>query len=215
MCGCGIGFKLIQALAERNNQTIEDLIPYLDLVATAIAADIVPITGENRILASLGLKVINSNPRVGIKALIQNLKRDALTITDVVFVIAPRINAAGRIKHGLYAVELLTEVDFEKAQKGASEIEQFNSTRKDLDKIITKEALLQIEQNEEKENFTSVVFDEEWHKGVIGIVASRLIETYYRPTLVFTKSGEFLAASARSVKGFDIYNALEKCSKCL
>jgi len=215
LCGCGIGFKLIQALAERNDQTIEDLIPYLDLVATAIAADIVPITGENRILASLGLKVINSNPRVGIKALIQNLKRDALTITDVVFVIAPRINAAGRIKHGLYAVELLTEVDFEKAQKGASEIEQFNSTRKDLDKIITKEALLQIEQNEEKENFTSVVFDEEWHKGVIGIVASRLIETYYRPTLVFTKSGEFLAASARSVKGFDIYNALEKCSKVI
>ena len=215
LCGCGIGFKLIQALAERNDQTIEDLIPYLDLVATAIAADIVPITGENRILASLGLKVINSNPRMGIKALVQNLKRDALTITDVVFVIAPRINAAGRIKHGLYAVELLTEVDFEKAQKGASEIEEFNSTRKDLDKIITKEALLQIEQNEEKENFTSVVFDEEWHKGVIGIVASRLIETYYRPTLVFTKSGEFLAASARSVKGFDIYNALEKCSKVI
>jgi single-stranded-DNA-specific exonuclease len=215
LCGCGIGFKLIQALAERNDQTIGDLIPYLDLVATAIAADIVPITGENRILASLGLKVINSNPRVGIKALIQNLKRDALTITDVVFVIAPRINAAGRIKHGLYAVELLIEVDFEKAQKGASEIEQFNSTRKDLDKIITKEALLQIEQNLEKENFTSVVFDPEWHKGVIGIVASRLIETYYRPTLIFTKSGEFLAASARSVKGFDIYNALEKCSEVI
>ena len=212
LCGCGIGFKLIQAVAETRNQKIEDLIPYLDLVATAIAADIVPITGENRILASAGLQIINTNPRPGIKALIQNLKRDTLTITDVVFVIAPRINAAGRIKHGLYAVELLTEVDFKKAQKGASEIEQFNFTRKDLDKTITKEALQQIKDNDEEKTFTSVVFDPKWHKGVIGIVASRLIETYYRPTLVFTKSGDFLAASARSVKGFDIYNALEKCS---
>jgi len=213
LCGCGIGFKLIQALAEKKDQTVDDLIPYLDLVATAIAADIVPITGENRILASVGLQIINTNPRPGIKALIQNLKKDNLTITDVVFVIAPRINAAGRIKHGLYAVELLIENNFEKAQKYASEIEQFNFTRKELDKVITKEALQQIEQNKEKENFTSVVFDPEWHKGVIGIVASRLIETYYRPTLVFTKSGEFLAASARSVKGFDIYNALEKSSE--
>lgn len=212
LCGCGIGFKLIQAIAEKKDQTMDDLIPYLDLVATAIAADIVPIIGENRILAAVGLDVINSNPRPGIKALIQNQKKEALTITDVVFVIAPRINAAGRIKHGLYAVELLIERNIEKAQKGASEIEQFNFTRKDLDKIITKEALQQIEQNREKENFTSVVFDPEWHKGVIGIVASRLIETYYRPTLVFSKSGDFLAASARSVKGFDIYNALEKSS---
>ena len=212
LCGCGIGFKLIQAIAEKKDQTMDDLIPYLDLVATAIAADIVPIIGENRILAAVGLDVINSNPRPGIKALVQNQKKEALTITDVVFVIAPRINAAGRIKHGLYAVELLIEHNIEKAQKGASEIEQFNFTRKDLDKIITKEALQQIEQNKEKENFTSVVFDPEWHKGVIGIVASRLIETYYRPTLVFTKSGDFLAASARSVKGFDIYNALEKSS---
>ena len=212
LCGCGIGFKLIQAFAEKKNQSINDLIPYLDLVATAIAADIVPITGENRILASVGLQVINSNPRPGIKALIQNLKKDALTITDVVFVIAPRINAAGRIKHGLYAVELLIENNFEKAQKHASEIEQFNFTRKDLDKAITKEALLQIKKNKEQEKYTSVVFDPKWHKGVIGIVASRLIETYYKPTLVFTKSGDFLAASARSVKGFDIYNALEKCS---
>lgn len=171
-----------------------------------------PITGENRILAAVGLDVINSNPRTGIKALIQNLKKDNLTITDVVFVIAPRINAAGRIKHGLYAVELLIENDFEKAQKYASKIEQFNLTRKDLDKSITIEALQQIKENKEEQNFTSVVFDPKWHKGVIGIVASRLIETYYRPTLVFTKSGDFLAASARSVKGFDIYNALEKSS---
>lgn len=212
LCGCGIGFKLIQAIAEKKKQNKEGLIPYLDLVATAIAADIVPITGENRILAAVGLDVINSNPRTGIKALIQNLKKDNLTITDVVFVIAPRINAAGRIKHGLYAVELLIENDFEKAQKYASKIEQFNLTRKDLDKSITIEALQQIKENKEEQNFTSVVFDPKWHKGVIGIVASRLIETYYRPTLVFTKSGDFLAASARSVKGFDIYNALEKSS---
>ncbi len=212
LCGCGIGFKLIQALAKSRNQNIDELLPYLDLVATAIAADIVPITGENRILAYYGLQIINNNPRTGIKALIKNLKKDILTITDVVFVIAPRINAAGRIKHGLYAVELLIEDDFEKAQKYAYEIEQFNITRKDLDKSITKEALQHIKENNEEENFTSVVFDSAWHKGVIGIVASRLIETYYRPTLVFTKSGDFLAASARSVKGFDIYNALEKCS---
>jgi single-stranded-DNA-specific exonuclease len=215
LCGCGIGFKLIQALGENRNQTIEDLTPYLDLVATAIAADIVPMTGENRILAYFGLQVINSDPRPGIKALVHQVKKKTLDITDVVFIIAPRINAAGRIKHGNHAVELLSEFDFEQAQQFASEIEVYNSERKDLDKQITKEALLQIEENNEKEHFTSVVFQEDWHKGVIGIVASRLIETYYRPTLVFTKSGDKYAASARSVKGFDVYNALESCSQHL
>ena len=215
LCGCGIGFKLIQALGEWRNQTIDDLVPYLDLVATAIAADIVPMTGENRILAHFGLQVINSEPRPGIKALIYQIKKKVLDITDVVFIIAPRINAAGRIKHGNHAVELLTEFDFEQAQQFAAEIEQYNSDRKDLDKQITKEALLQIEENQEKERFTTVVFQENWHKGVIGIVASRLIETYYRPTLVFTKSDDKYAASARSVKGFDVYNALEACSEHL
>ena len=215
LCGCGIGFKLIQALGENRNQTIEDLTSYLDLVATAIAADIVPMTGENRILANFGLQVINSDPRPGIKALVHQIKKKTLDITDVVFIIAPRINAAGRIKHGNHAVELLTEFDFEQAQQFASEIEAYNSERKDLDKQITKEALLQIEENLEKERFTTVVFQENWHKGVIGIVASRLIETYYRPTLVFTKSGDKYAASARSVKGFDVYNALESCSEHL
>ena len=215
LCGCGIGFKLIQALGENRNQTIEDLTSYLDLVATAIAADIVPMTGENRILANFGLQVINSDPRPGIKALIHQIKKKTLDITDVVFIIAPRINAAGRIKHGNHAVELLTEFDFEQAQQFASEIESYNSERKDLDKQITKEALLQIEENLEKERFTTVVFQENWHKGVIGIVASRLIETYYRPTLVFTKSGDKYAASARSIKGFDVYNALESCSEHL
>lgn len=215
LCGCGIGFKLIQALGCNRNQTTEDLIPYLDLVSAAIAADIVPMTGENRILAYFGLQVINSDPRPGIKAIIHQIKKQTLDITDVVFIIAPRINAAGRIKHGNHAVELLTEFDFEQAQQFASEIEAYNSERKDLDKLITKEALQQIENNNEKERFTSVVFQENWHKGVIGIVASRLIETYYRPTLVFTKSGDKYAASARSVKGFDVYNALEACSEHL
>ena len=212
LCGCGVGFKLIQGLAEKRDQSIDTLTSYLDLVAIAIAADIVPVTGENRVLAYFGLQVINSNPRTGIKALIGQTKKEELNITDVVFGIAPRINAAGRMKHGLYAVNLLTESDFEKAQKYAAEIEQFNLDRKDVDQQITKEALLQIKENKEEDNYTSVVFNETWHKGVIGIVASRLIETYYRPTLVFTKSGEKLAASARSVKGFDVYNALQECS---
>ncbi|WP_370408660.1 single-stranded-DNA-specific exonuclease RecJ [Tenacibaculum dicentrarchi] len=213
LCGCGVGFKLIQGLASKRNQTIDDLIPYLDLVATAIAADIVPMTGENRTLTYFGLQVINSKPRNGIKAIIEQLDKKELTITDVVFIIAPRINAAGRMKHGIHAVELLTEINFDSAVEFASEIEKFNADRKGLDKKITEEALLQIENNNETEKFTSVVFDENWHKGVIGIVASRLIETYYRPTLVFTKSGDKLAASARSVKGFDVYNALEQCTE--
>ncbi|GEC71966.1 exonuclease RecJ [Flavobacterium flevense] len=215
LCGCGIGFKLIQALGMNREQTIEDLAPYLDLVATAIAADIVPMTGENRVLAYFGLQVINNNPRPGIKALIHQVKKQTLDITDVVFIVAPRINAAGRIKHGNHAVELLSEFDFEQAQQFASEIEKYNADRKDLDKHITREAFEQIEQNQEQERFTTVVFQENWHKGVIGIVASRLIETYYRPTLVFTKSGDKYAASARSVKGFDVYNALEACSEHL
>ncbi len=215
LCGCGIGFKLIQALGSNREQSITDLIPYLDLVAAAIAADIVPMTGENRVLAHFGLQVINSDPRPGIKAIIHQIKKQTLDITDVVFIIAPRINAAGRIKHGNHAVELLTEFDFEQAQQFASEIESYNVERKDLDKLITKEALQQIENKGEQERFTSVVFQEDWHKGVIGIVASRLIETYYRPTLVFTKSGDKYAASARSVKGFDVYNALESCAEHL
>lgn len=215
LCGCGVGFKLIQALTQNRNQTIEDLVPYLDLVATAIAADIVPMTGENRVLAKFGLEVINNNPRPGIKALVQNVKKKTLTITDVVFIIAPRINAAGRIKHGNEAVALLTEYDLEQAEIFASEIEQHNSDRKDLDKQITTEALSQITANHETQKFTTVVYQENWHKGVIGIVASRLTETYYRPTIVFTKSGDKLAASARSVKDFDIYNALEACAEHL
>ncbi len=214
LCGCGVGFKLIQALGKNRNQTTEDLIPYLDLVAIATGADIVPITGENRVLTYYGLQVINSeNVRNGIKAIIAQSKREISSIIDVVFTIAPRINAAGRIKHGNYAVELLTEIDLNSAIDFAKEIENFNNYRRELDKEIAQEALQQIEENLETNRYTTVVYDENWHKGVIGIVASRLIETYYRPTLVFTKSGDKLSASARSVRGFDVYDALEKCSE--
>jgi single-stranded-DNA-specific exonuclease len=213
LCGCGVGFKLIQALASKKGETIEDLLLYLDLVATAIGADIVPIVDENRILAFHGLKVINQNPRPGFKAIIEQVKKETLTITDVVFIIAPRINAAGRMKQGNHAVTLLCETDSDLAAQYANEIDTYNTDRRDTDKRITIEALDQIEEHKEQEGYTTVVYKENWHKGVIGIVASRLIETYYRPTLVFTKSGDVLAASARSVKGFDVYNALEQCSE--
>jgi len=215
LCGCGVGFKLIQALASKDGTSVESLVEYLDLVATAIGADIVPIVGENRTLAYFGLQIINTNPRPGFKALIHQMKKEVLTITDVVFNIAPRINAAGRMKHGNYAVSLMKETNYESAELAASEIELFNTNRREADKRITKEALLQIENSDETKAATTVVYQEDWHKGVIGIVASRLIETYYRPTLVFTKSGDFLAASARSVRGFDVYNALENCSHLL
>lgn len=212
LCGCGVGFKLCQAIVEHNDWDFDLLIPYLDLVATAIGADIVPITGENRILAYHGLNVLNTCPREGFAAIIEHINKVELTITDVVFIIAPRINAAGRMKHALYAVELMSTDVPEQAKKIAGEIEQFNSDRRETDQQTTQEALEKIEAAQEQERFTTVVYDPKWHKGVIGIVASRLIETYYRPTLVFTKSGDKLAASARSVSGFDVYDALQKCS---
>ena len=213
LCGCGVGFKLISALSRKRDQPFSDLLQYLDLVATAIGADIVPIIGENRILAYHGLEVINKAPRAGFEAIIQQMKKQTMTITDVVFIIAPRINAAGRMKHGNHAVTLLTETNLEQAQIFAGEIEQYNADRKEADKTITQEALNQIIENQEENCKTTVVYQEDWHKGVIGIVASRLTETYYRPTLVFTKSGDKLAASARSVKGFDVYNALHECAE--
>ncbi len=209
LCGCGVGFKLIQAITQKNNEPEETLLPYLDLVATAIGADIVPITGENRILAYHGLHVINVAPRRGIKSLLGDRKN--VSITDVVFIVAPRINAAGRMKHGLHAVNLLTEEDEEISKKYAEDIEAYNTDRRSADKTITEEAKRQIIEQKEEKRLTTVVYDENWHKGVIGIVASRLTETWYRPTLVFTRSGERLAASARSVKGFDVYEALEGC----
>ncbi len=211
LCGCGIGFKLIQAMEEKAGRPVEGILHYLDLLATAIAADIVPITGENRVLTFYGLKVINQKRRPGIRAILNTVKKSELNVTDVVFIIAPRINAAGRMEHGRYAVALLTETDHAKAEEMAGAIERFNTERRTLDQEITKEALVQIRENKEENRCTSVVFKESWHKGVIGIVASRLTETYYRPTLVFTRSGDKLAASARSVRGFDLYDALEAC----
>lgn len=211
LCGCGVGFKLIQALNKHWGYPFEEILPFLDLVATAIAADIVPITDENRVLMYFGLQVLNQNPRVGLKALLEVDK--PVKTSNVVFRLAPRINAAGRIEHGKFAVKLLTENDENRAIEKAKIIEEFNTERRDLDQNIANEALAQIQENKEQHRFSTVVYAPSWHKGVIGIVASRLIETYHRPTLVFTKSGEKYAASARSVSGFDVYEALEQCSE--
>ena len=214
LCGCGLGFKLAQAYHEYLQRPFSELMPLLDLVAVATAADIVPMDGENRTLMYFGLEVINEQPSAGVKALFGE-HQGTITVSDVVFKAAPRINAAGRIEHGKYAVALLTEPDAEKALLKAQEIDELNTHRKELDSYIAAQALGQIESNGEQNRYTSVVFSEQWHKGVIGIVASRLIEHYYRPTIVFTKSGDKYAASARSVQGFDIYEALEQCSEHL
>ena len=214
LCGCGLGFKLAQAYHEYLQRPFSELMPLLDLVAVATAADIVPMDGENRTLMYFGLEVINEQPSAGVKALFGE-HQGAITVSDVVFKAAPRINAAGRIEHGKYAVSLLTETSPEQALQKAKQIDELNSERKELDSSIAAEALDQIERNGEQNRYTSVVFSEQWHKGVIGIVASRLIEHYYRPTIVFTKSGDKYAASARSVQGFDIYEALEQCSEHL
>ncbi len=211
LCGCGVGFKLMQGLLQQQGKEVNEIIAYLDFVAVAIAADIVPMIGENRAFAFLGLQQLNTHPRPGIKALMRD-KPTGQIISDVVFGMAPRINAAGRMKHGLDAVELLLSASDEEAKKIAQEVETYNTSRREVEQEITKEALAQIVENEEENNAANVVYAPHWHKGVIGIVASRLIETYYRPTLVFTKSGEgILAASARSVRGFDVYKAIDAC----
>ncbi|MEC4115636.1 single-stranded-DNA-specific exonuclease RecJ [Myroides phaeus] len=215
LCGCGVGFKLIQAHSMHLKQPIEKIIPYLDLVATAIAADVVPITGENRILAHYGLKVINNTPRPGIEALMDLYDIKPYTMSDIVFKLAPKINAAGRIEHGNYTVDLLTKFTIEEAKQTVKKIVEINVERRTLDQGITEEALKQIIDQKTINTKSTIVYSPSWHKGVIGIVASRLIDTYYRPTLVFTDSGEYLAASARSVKNFDIYQALEVCSEYL
>ena len=213
LCGCGVGFKLMQALLQQQGKDVSDIIAYLDFVAVAIAADIVPMVGENRTLAFLGLQQLNAHPRPGLKALMRD-KPTAQIISDVVFGMAPRINAAGRMKHGLHAVELLLSATDEKAKTLAQEVEMYNTSRREVEQEITKEALAQITENQEENNAANVVYAPHWHKGVIGIVASRLIESYYRPTLVFTKSKEgILAASARSVRGFDVYKAIDACSR--
>ena len=211
LCGCGIGFKLIQALNQKQGKSEEQLYPYLDLVATAIAADIVPMVGENRTLCFFGLKQLREAPRLGIKCFIEQLKKP-LTVSDLVFKIAPRINAAGRMDHALTAAKLLMSETPQEVKTIAEAIETFNAERRATDERITQEALHQIEQRGEESHPATVVFHDTWHKGVLGIVASRLIETHYRPTVVLTRSGEDYVGSVRSVKGFNVYTALEDCS---
>lgn len=212
LCGCGVGFKLIQAITETEGEKIETLLHYLDLVAVAVGADIVPMIDENRVMTYFGLRQINNNPRPGLKALMSGFDLKDFCNSDVVFKIAPRINAAGRMVHGNFAVDLLMAENDEQTIKMAEQIEVFNTDRRALDQQITEEALTQILENDEIKHYSTVVYDPNWLKGVIGIVASRLTETHYRPTVVFTKSGEHLVASARSVKGFDLYSTLEACS---
>jgi len=217
LCGCGVGFKLITALTEHLNIPEENIFEYLDLTATAIAADIVAMTGENRVLAFYGLQKINTDPSPGIKALIQlSGLQNTLHITNVVFAIAPRVNAAGRMDDAKKAVQLFIEKDFTKALEFAEMLHADNSDRKEADSSITEEALELIGMDEYSINKkSSVVYREHWHKGVVGIVASRLIETYYRPTVVLTLSGGLATGSARSVVGFNLYEAIYQCREYL
>lgn len=229
LSGCGIGFKLIQAYARVNSISFDKLIQYLDLVAISIASDIVDITGENRILAFYGLKLINSRPRPGIEALLKFSairKNDdsnggcvfnrELTISDLVFLIGPRINAAGRIESGINSVKLLITQSHDEAKRVAEQINDYNTERKTLDTNATQQALAMIETDQElREARSTVIYHPEWHKGVIGIVASRLTEFYYRPTIVLTYSNGLITGSARSVRDFDIYEAVDACSDLL
>ena len=217
LCGCGVGFKLITALSQRLGLPEKEYTCYLDLVVTAIGADIVPMTGENRVLAYFGLLKLNSDPLPGIKALMElsGIKKK-FTISNVVFVIAPRVNAAGRMDEASKAVMMFIEDDFAKAMHYAEMLHSDNTDRKDADSTITGEAFAMIEGDEILLNRkTTVVFQTHWHKGVVGIVASRLIEKYYRPTVVLTQSGEFVGGSARSVPGFNLYEAIHACREHL
>lgn len=217
LCGCGVGFKLMQAISEKLNLGESSYLAYLDLVALAIAADIVPIIDENRILAYYGLQKVNQNPNEGIKALL-NLAASPknISINNLVFIIAPRINAAGRMDDAKKAVELFIEKDYNKALKIAELLQSDNIDRKEADKNITEEALRLINENEHLiHKKTTVLYQEHWHKGVVGIVASRIIETYFRPTIILTKSGDVIAGSARSVPGFNLYESIHACNEHL
>jgi single-stranded-DNA-specific exonuclease len=217
LCGCGVGFKLMTALATHYNLAEDFVFQYLDLVATAIAADIVPMTDENRILAFYGLQKINTNPLPGIKALMElGGITKIMTITNVVFVIAPRVNAAGRMDDAKKAVQLFIEKDIDKAKEFAEMLHTDNKERKEADSSITDEALQLVNDSSILQNKkTCVVYSEHWHKGVVGIVASRLIDHYYKPTIVLTKSGDYIAGSARSVTGFNLYEAIYQCKDLL
>ena len=218
LSGCGVGFKLMQAFARSNGIRFHKLIPLLDLVALSIASDIVPIMGENRILAYHGLRQLNHNPTTGLKAIIDvcSLTGRELTMNDIIFRIGPRLNASGRIQKGEEAVELLIEKDLKKAKEKAQRINQYNETRKDIDKTMTEEANQIVEKlNGPRQRHSIVLYNKEWHRGVIGIVASRLTEVYYRPAVVLTQTGGIATGSARSVSGFDVYKAIDHCRDLL
>ena len=212
LCGCGVGFKLVQAIESRHSND-NQIINYLDLVALAIAADVVPLTGENRVMAFIGLQIINSNPKLGIHCLLKKNIKKEYTISDLMYYVGPRINAAGRIKHASLALELLMCNEINSAEKLALEIDELNTSRREIEKDITNQAIDQVENSSKKLN-SIVVFDSDWNKGVIGIVASRLVDKYYKPSIVFCESSEgFLTASARSIKGLDLYSVISQCKE--
>ena len=218
LCGCGVGFKFMQAFAKNNGIPFSRLIPLLDFCAVSIAADIVPVVDENRILAFHGLKQLNQNPSLGLKAIIDicGLSGRELSMSDIVFKIGPRINASGRMENGKESVDLLVEKDFSMALKEAKHINEYNEQRKDIDKQMTEEANIIVSKLESQRHLSSIVlYDENWKKGVIGIVASRLTEIYFRPTVVLTRDGEYATGSARSIMGFDVYAAIKSCRDLL
>lgn len=218
LSGCGVGFKFMQAFAISNGINFSTLIPLLDLAAVSIASDIVPIMGENRILAYHGLRQLNNNPSVGLKAIIDvcGLSSKDITMSDIVFKIGPRINASGRIQNGMESVTLLVEHDYKKAEEKAKQINHYNDERKELDKKMTEEANHLVDTMPEVDDKSAIViYNADWHKGVIGIVASRLTEIYYRPAVVLTRTGDTVTGSARSVSGFDVYKAIENCRDLL
>ena len=218
LCGCGVGFKFMQGFAKNNGIPFSQLIPLLDFVAVSIAADLVPVTEENRILAYHGLKQINQNPTIGLKAIIDicGLSGRELSMSDIVFKIGPRINASGRMENGKESVDLLIEKDYNLALDKARHINEYNEQRKDIDKQMTEEANQIVARIESQKRHSSIVlYDENWKKGVIGIVASRLTEIYYRPTVVLTRDGDYATGSARSVSGFDVYTAIKNCRDLL
>ena len=218
LSGRGVGFKFMQAFAINNGIEFSQLIPLLDLCAVSIASDIVPIMGENRILAFHGLRQLNSNPSVGMKAIIDvcGLTNREISISDIIFKIGPRINASGRMENGKESVTLLVERNYKAARNEAEKINRYNNQRKDLDKSMTEQANQIVEKlDSQHEHKAIVIYNEEWHKGIIGIVASRLTEIYYRPSIVLTRDDEFATGSARSVSGFDVYKAIESCRDLL
>ena len=216
LSGCGVGFKLLQGFSIQNGIELNELYEFLDLLAVSIASDIVPITGENRALAHFGLKKLNKSPRPGLKALVDLCKnRNALTISSIVFGIGPRINAAGRMKHAAASVELLLSKTQEEAEELAASVNDQNDKRRDFDSSITEEALQMIVNEETHDAKSTVLYKNDWHKGVIGIVASRCIEKFYRPTVILTESNDMVTGSARSVDGFDVYDAICECSDLL